>query len=92
MFQIVDFGCAECKLLSHLKNIETVEEITGVDIDRKQVTHHQWVVKPHATDFLYRRIRPLKMRLFCGSLVDYDSRLQGYDAVTLIEVYVFICM
>jgi len=60
----------------------------GVDIDRKLLVDHCRRLDPVIGDFLFRRCRPLHIDLFHGSLLDFDHRLNGIDAVTLIEVYV----
>ena len=60
----------------------------GVDIDRKLLVDHCRRLDPLICDFLFRRCRPLHIDLFHGSLLDYDHRLNGIDAITLIEVYV----
>ena len=37
---IVDFGCAECKMLVMYKNILTLTNLVGVDIDRELLELH----------------------------------------------------
>ena len=38
---VVDFGCAECKMLIMYKNILTLEQLVGVDIDKDLLISHR---------------------------------------------------
>ena len=88
LFQVVDFGCGSCHVFPYLKQIVTIEDITGVDCDRSLLEMKRFAVKPLLSDFQdrYRRKTPLTMRLFHGSLAQYDSRLCNCEAAILIEV------
>ncbi|KAI0236512.1 Small RNA 2'-O-methyltransferase [Lamellibrachia satsuma] len=88
MTRVVDFGCGSCHVFPYLKQVVTIEDITGVDCDRSLLEMKRFAVKPLLSDFQdrYRRMTPLTMRLFHGSLAQYDSRLCNCEAAILIEV------
>ena len=64
--QVVDMGCAECKLLKSLKFHRHIESLIGVDIDSSLLESHHHSLQPLVTDYLQRRPRPLKIQLFKG--------------------------
>ena len=86
--KLVDFGCAECKFMWTLRNLSGgyLQEIIGVDIDRSVLERHNSVAEPVTSEYLYKRKTPLKIGLYCGSLTQWDSRLEGVEFVSLIEV------
>lgn len=63
---MVDYGCAECKLLRILKKEEYIEELVGVDVDSVPLMMCAEVVRPLITDYLHPRLRPLTMTLLKG--------------------------
>ena len=65
--QVVDYGCAECKLLRLFKKEEYVEELVGVDLDPVPLRMNSSIVKPLITDYLHPRPRPLHMALMQGN-------------------------
>lgn len=67
LLQVVDFGCAECKLLRLLKRELYIERLVGVDVDPVPLRMHSLMVKPLITDYLHPRPRPLHMALMEGS-------------------------
>jgi len=67
-----------------------LQRIVGVDIDRQLLIDSSSRLKPNASDYLFCRNSTLTVELYSGSLVDNDQRLQSVEAVTLIEVLVFI--
>ncbi|KAI6658584.1 Small RNA 2'-O-methyltransferase-like [Oopsacas minuta] len=87
-FKLVDFGCAEGKFIWHLreKNFSYLHEILGVDIDKPTLKRCQNVAKPHKAVHNIDRATPLKIGLYCGSLTQWDPRLEGVEFVSLIEV------
>lgn len=87
-FKVCDFGCAECRALAVFRSIDTVQRLIGVDIERDLLVNNWYRLEPLISDFLFRRRRPLHIDVFHGSLLEYDHRLNGVDAVTLIEVLV----
>lgn len=86
MLQVADFGIAECKFLLLLRNLECLEEINGIDINRQLLEQHAYLARPLTTSYIQKRERPLRVRLFGGSVTDVDSRLLGVDCVTMIEL------
>ena len=64
--QVVDMGCAECKLLKSLKFHRHIESLIGVDIDSSLLESHHHSLQPLVTDYLQRRPRPLKIQLLKG--------------------------
>ena len=75
-------------MFQNLKEVSTIEDITGVDCDLTQLEFKRYMAKPMLSDYQqqYRRKNPLSIRLFHGSLAQYDSRLHNCDAAILIEV------
>lgn len=65
--QVVDYGCAECKLLRLLKKEEYIEELVGVDLDSVPLRMHSGLVRPLITDYLHPRPHPLHMSLMQGT-------------------------
>jgi len=90
MLQVVDMGCAECRALSIYRNVDTLQRIVGVDVDRRLLMDSASRLTPLASDYIFRRHKPLTVELYNGSLADYDERLHSVEAVTLIEVFVFV--
>lgn len=86
IIRVVDFGCAEGKFFKYLKNLPFTEEIVGVDLSRKCLELSSRRIEPLAHDFVFKRHCPLSIKLFLGSVAEKDSRLQGFDAVTCIEL------
>ena len=84
--QVVDFGVAECKVLNYYKEVHCLEEVIGVDKNADLLDTYSFMIQPLTMDFLYQRESPLRMRLFAGGVEDYDSRLKGVEAVTMIEL------
>ena len=69
--QVVDFGCAECKLLGLLKRELYIESLVGVDVDPVPLRVHSPIIRPLITDHLHPRPRPLYMALMEGSHGDW---------------------
>jgi len=83
-------GCAECRALRIYRDVDTLQRIVGVDIDRQALSDNANRLTPLVSDYMFRRSKPLTVELYNGSLTDYDERLQSVEAVTLIEVSVFV--
>ena len=86
--KLVDFGCSECKFIWSLRNLSGgyLQVILGVDIDGSVLERHNSVAEPVTSEYLYKRSTPLRIGLYCGSLTQWDSRLEGVEFVSLIEV------
>ena len=67
--QVVDVGCAECKLLRLLKREAYIEHLVGVDVDPVPLRVHSAMIYPLITDHLHPRPRPLYMALMEGNHV-----------------------
>ncbi|XP_050388789.1 small RNA 2'-O-methyltransferase isoform X1 [Patella vulgata] len=83
---VVDFGCAECKILTLMKAVESLETISLVDINENLLRSCQNVIRPKLDEFLHRRSNPLRIQLLAGSAAMLDGRLIDVEAVTLIEI------
>ena len=83
---MVDFGCADCQVLPHYKCVQSIDEVAGVYLDGDVIERHRHMARPLNADYLQKRQTPLTVRLFCGSITEFDARLADYDAVTMIEV------
>ena len=67
--QVLDFGCAEAKLVKVLISQETLshmEEVIGVDIDRQLLEENKFRIQPLTSDYLRPRTRPFKVSLYQG--------------------------
>ncbi|XP_055939270.1 small RNA 2'-O-methyltransferase-like [Argiope bruennichi] len=84
--KVVDFGCAEGKFIKYLKKLPFATEISCVDLHEPSLESAVHASRPNAWDFIFKRHQPLKIKIFKGSALENDSRLQGYNAVTCIEL------
>ena len=69
MSQVLDFGCAEGKLVKSLISQETLthlEELVGVDIDRNLLEENKFRIQPLASDYLRPRTHPFTVSLYQG--------------------------
>lgn len=83
---VADIGCANGKLLWHLKHVNCIEELAGVDIDVTHLESSHRFLHPLTTDYLMPRERPLNIQLFEGSIAVPDARLFDWDVVCCVEV------
>ena len=66
--QVLDFGCAEGKLIRYLISDEnSIEVLIGVDIDTNLLEMNQSRIKPFTYDFLMPRDSPLTVSLYQGA-------------------------
>ena len=63
-----------------------MRHLVGVDLDQQLLSERCHRLNPLITDYIVRRRQPLHIELYHGNLLDYDHRLNGIDAVTMIEV------
>jgi 3' terminal RNA ribose 2'-O-methyltransferase Hen1 len=78
--RILDLGCGDGKLLALLAPDPQFSELVGVDASPRQLALGEARLKE------VNRRQLGRVRLLQGSLVYRDQRLQGFDAVTLVEV------
>lgn len=83
---VVDFGCSECGFLKLLPTALCVKKVALVDIDRTLLVARKRHIYPELHHYLQRRENPFHVSLFCGSAENFDPRIQGFEAATLIEV------
>lgn len=79
---VVDLGCGEGRLLSHLLDVKTLDRIVGMDVSLRSLEHASARLR-------FDRMAPrqrARIDLLHGSLVYRDDRLKGFDAATVIEV------
>ncbi len=80
--RIVDLGCGEGKLLRALLKEKQYHEIVGMDVSHRSLEI--------ASDRLHLDTMPARqkerIKLFQGSLMYRDKRLEGFDAATVVEV------
>jgi hypothetical protein len=84
--KVVDFGCSEMKFVAYAKAVERVGEMVCVDVDEEHLRRFKALAGPQDQDFVRPRALPLKVRVVCGSVTDWDDVLAGADVVTAIEL------
>ncbi|XP_035684937.1 small RNA 2'-O-methyltransferase-like [Branchiostoma floridae] len=84
--RLLDFGCAEGKLIKFLKPEESLEQLTGVDIEGEVLESIRGIIKPLLSDYIQPRPRPFTVSLYQGSIAECDDRFKDYDMVTCVEV------
>ncbi len=80
--RVVDVGCGEGKLLRHLLEETSFEEIVGLDVSYRAL---EIAAERLRLERLPDKVRE-KIKLLHGSLTYRDRRLEGYDAATVVEV------
>ena len=73
--QVLDFGCAEAKLVKVLISQETLshlDEVVGVDVDKELLEENKFRIRPLISDYLRPRTHPFKVSLY-----------QGMDIITI---------
>ncbi|EFN74217.1 UPF0486 protein C1orf59-like protein [Camponotus floridanus] len=84
--KVVDFGCSQMSFLRYLKNIQEVEEILCVDIDREILEYNKERAEPYLMEYVCCRQTPLVIELCEGSVTHNDQKLKQADAVICIEL------
>lgn len=85
--KVLDFGCAEAKLMRYLISEEnSIENIVGVDIDGDLLEMNKHRIKPLTSDFLMPRPSPLTVSLYQGSIAEADKRFCDFDVVACVEL------
>ena len=83
---IADFGTAELTFVQYLKNLDFVNQIFAVDIDRNLLNSQKHRCRPQMFDHLNKRSEPLNISVLCGSVLEFDSRLHDLDCICAIEL------
>ncbi|XP_022097447.1 small RNA 2'-O-methyltransferase-like isoform X2 [Acanthaster planci] len=84
--KVLDMGCGECCLLRQLKHNDSIEQLTGVDVDGDVLQAHRYLAKPLTWEYLNPRSHPFIVSLYQGSIGEKDSRMLGYDLVLCVEI------
>jgi len=80
--RVIDLGCGDGKLLRRLLKEKQFEKITGVDVSIRSL---EIAARRLHSDTLAPARRD-RIELVHGSLMYRDTRFEGYDAATVIEV------
>jgi 3' terminal RNA ribose 2'-O-methyltransferase Hen1 len=80
--RIVDMGCGEGRLLQALLPDPAFTELVGVDVSTAMLAIAEKRLNLERLPIAVRD----RVRLIQGSVLYRDQRLEGYDAVTLVEV------
>lgn len=83
---VVDFGASEMALVPMIKQIEHIEKVVAVDIDRKVLETHLERAKPYLSDHIKTRANPFSVEVYEGSISEPDPSVIGIDAVLAIEI------
>ena len=86
ILQVADLGCSDCAFFKLLETVPTLQRASLVDIDLDLLEAKKKSLAPELRHFVHRRSVPLTVDLYCGSAGQFDSRLAGIEAVTMIEV------
>uniref|UniRef100_A0A1I8PVA2 Small RNA 2'-O-methyltransferase n=1 Tax=Stomoxys calcitrans TaxID=35570 RepID=A0A1I8PVA2_STOCA len=84
--KVVDFGCAEVRLLQLIRRIPFVEHILEVDIDEQLLKTYQQRAVPLISDHLQKRENPLRVEILAGSVIDAVEQLYDVDVVIALEL------
>lgn len=80
--RFIDLGCGEGKLIKKVLPEPQFMEIAGMDVSIRNLSKADSYLQIDRLPEIQRK----KLKLFQGSLLYKDKRLQGYDVATLIEV------
>ncbi|XP_017108196.2 small RNA 2'-O-methyltransferase [Drosophila bipectinata] len=84
--KVVEFGCAEMRFFQLLRRIETIENITMVDIDEEILMKNVTCINPLVADYIRHRLGPLHVEILKGSVADASEQLLNTDAVIALEL------
>jgi len=80
--KICDLGCGEGKMLARMMKERSLERIVGFEVSTIELERAERRLKLDRMSPTQRA----RIDIYRGSLVYEDDRLEGYDAITLIEV------
>ncbi len=78
---VIDLGCGEGKLVSRLLRQTKIPVIHGMDVSSRALE-----IADERLEKIPAAKREGRVKLFAGSLIYRDSRLQGHDVAALVEV------
>ncbi|XP_028515954.1 small RNA 2'-O-methyltransferase isoform X2 [Exaiptasia diaphana] len=86
--KVLDFGCAEAKLLRALIRNDTIkmECLVGVDIDGELLKENARMIDPLLCDWLNIRETPFTVSMFQGSISEADDRFCDFDLISCVEI------
>ncbi len=79
---VADLGCGEGKLLKRLLEIKSLKRVVGMDVSIRSLEIAESRLQLERMTERQRQ----RIELLHGSLIYRDRRLQGFDAVLLVEV------
>lgn len=80
--RVIDMGCGPGALLSRLARDRAFTKIVGVDVSARSLEQAERMLRVEQASDAERE----RVELLHGSVVYRDDRLQGYDAMVLMEV------
>lgn len=83
---VADFGCSSGMFLTYVKRLGNLRRYVGVDVTYGCLEDPGQLTRPLDWDIVHKRARTLNIEFFKGNVSDRDSRLEGFDAVTCIEL------
>ncbi|XP_065124422.1 small RNA 2'-O-methyltransferase [Paramisgurnus dabryanus] len=85
--KVIDFGCADCRLLKKLKfHRDCVELLVGIDINAAALLKKRRTLAPLMSDYLHPGDGPLTIELYQGSVTEREPCTRGFDLVTCVEL------
>ncbi|XP_031561839.1 small RNA 2'-O-methyltransferase-like [Actinia tenebrosa] len=85
--KVLDFGCAECKLLRFLiSNEAKIEHLVGVDIDGDLLQQSKFRIEPLIYDYLHPKEVPFTVTTLQGSISQADDRFCNFDLISCVEI------
>ncbi|XP_069560949.1 small RNA 2'-O-methyltransferase [Brachyistius frenatus] len=84
--KVADLGCSKCRLLKKLKFQREIELLVGMDLNAAKLKKKMKGLSPVSTDYLQPTYEKLRIEMYQGSVTEKDSRLRGFDLMTIIEL------
>ena len=86
---VLDLGCNSLKFFSLVKNLENLQYLAGVDIDKDILEEFKHLAQPTVCSWLEERAHSLLLELWSGDVTDNDGARvmeERVEAVTSIEL------
>ncbi|XP_077076757.1 small RNA 2'-O-methyltransferase [Siphateles boraxobius] len=85
--KVIDFGCAECRLLKKLKfHRNSIQLLVGIDINSVVLLKKMHTLAPLVSDYLQPSEGPFTIELYQGSVTEREPCTRGFDLVTCVEL------